>query len=99
MITMNDIFISKTPEKILKILKLMDIKNVEFDHIFNMCFENVKHNYRYLDVENQLKMAEDDVRSILNYLENKLNIVLGHRGYLIDKDLDFPIKWWFYLKI
>ena len=39
MITMNDIFISKTPEKILKILKLMDIKNVEFDHIFNMCFQ------------------------------------------------------------
>ena len=92
MITMNDIFISKTPENILKILKLMDLKNVEFDYIFNMCFENVKRNYRYLDVENQLKMAEEDVRSILNYLENELNIVLGHRGYLINKDLDFPIK-------
>ena len=92
MITMNDIFVAKTPEKILKILKLMEFKNIEFNYIFDMCFENIKRKYRYLDVESQLKMSDEDVKCILNYLEKELNIVLGHRGYLINKDLDFPIK-------
>lgn len=85
MITMNDIFVAKTPEKILKILDLMEVKNIGFDYIFDTSFQNIKRQYRNLDVEKQLKMAEEDVKDTLKYLEEKLNIILGDRGYLINK--------------
>lgn len=70
MITMSDYHYLKTPDRILKILGLLEMKQVGIGDIINIIEKEFRDNRKVLSKE----ILDEEIRDVLKYLEEKFGI-------------------------
>lgn len=70
MITMSDYHYLKTPDRILKILGLLEMKQVGIGDIIDIIEKEFRDNRKVLSKE----ILDEEIRDVLKYLEEKFGI-------------------------
>jgi hypothetical protein len=88
MISMRDYFNLKTPERILMILNLLEMKSVYLKDVIDIVGKDLRCNSSNQDdLEEYLEKIDREVRSDLKYLEEVFNIRLDSNSQLVRTNL------------
>lgn len=84
MISMRDYFNLKTPERILMILNLLEMKSVYLKDVIDIVGKDLRcSNSNPDDLEEYLKKIDEEIRNDLKYLEEVFNIKLDSNSQLV----------------
>lgn len=81
MISMRDYFNLKTPERILMILNLLEMKSVYLKDIIDIVEKDLR--YSNSNPEEYLKKIDEEIKNDLKYLEEVFNIKLDSNSQLV----------------
>lgn len=84
MISMRDYFNLKTPERILMILNLLEMKSVYLKDVIDIVGKDLRCNSSSQDdLEEYLEKIDRETRNDLKYLEDVFNIKLDSNSQLV----------------